>query len=196
MADNILYVDACVNRSTSRTERLAQALLARLKAQGDANVTTLILEDAPIAPLSGDDVNRRFELAHAGAFDDDLFSMAKQMSQADTMVIAAPYWDLSFPSKLKVYLEHLCAQGVTFRYSEQGIPTSLCRGKRLYYVTTSGGYVGDLDFGYQQVKALFTLFFGFERAECFRAEGLDIITNDEEAIMAEALAGIESAQLD
>lgn len=120
MAENILYVDACVNRSTSRTERLAQALLARLKAQGDANVTTLVLEDAPIAPLSGDDVNRRFELARAGAFDDELFSMAKQMSQADTMVIAAPYWDLSFPSKLKVYLEHLCAQGVTFRYSEQG----------------------------------------------------------------------------
>lgn len=196
MAENILYVDACVNRSTSRTERLAQALLARLKAQGDANVTTLVLEDAPIAPLSGDDVNRRFELARAGAFDDELFSMAKQMSQADTMVIAAPYWDLSFPSKLKVYLEHLCAQGVTFRYSEQGVPTSLCRGNRLYYVTTSGGYVGDLDFGYQQVKALFTLFFGFERAECFRAEGLDIITNDAEAIMAEALAGIESAQLD
>lgn len=194
--ETILYVDACVNRETSRTERLAQALLAKLTDGREAHVSTLVLEDADIRPLTGDDVNRRTQLARAGAFDDALFDVAKQMSQADTVVIAAPYWDLSFPSKLKVYVEHLCAQGVTFRYSETGVPVSLCRGKRLYYVTTSGGYVGELDFGYQQIKALFTLFFGFETAECFRAEGLDIITNDADAIMSEALASIESAQLD
>ncbi len=194
--ENILFVDACVNRSTSRTERLAQALLAKLTEGREARVSTLVLEDADIHPLTGDDVNRRAQLARAGVFDDALFDAAKQMNQADTVVIAAPYWDLSFPSKFKVYLEHLCAQGVTFKYSEAGVPVSLCRGKRLFYVTTSGGYVGELDFGYQQVKALFTLFFGFDVAECFRAEGLDIITNDADAIMAEALASIESAQLD
>lgn len=194
--ENILFVDACVNRSTSRTERLAQALLAKLTEGREARVSTLVLEDADIHPLTGDDVNRRAQLARAGVFDDALFDAAKQMSQADTVVIAAPYWDLSFPSKFKVYLEHLCAQGVTFKYSEAGVPVSLCRGKRLFYVTTSGGYVGELDFGYQQVKALFTLFFGFDVAECFRAEGLDIITNDADAIMAEVLASIESAQFD
>lgn len=194
--ENILFVDACVNRSTSRTERLAQALFAKLTEGREARVSTLVLEDADIHPLTGDDVNRRAQLARAGVFDDALFDAAKQMSQADTVVIAAPYWDLSFPSKFKVYLEHLCAQGVTFKYSEAGAPVSLCRGKRLFYVTTSGGYVGELDFGYQQVKALFTLFFGFEVAECFRAESLDIITNDADAIMSEALANIESAQLD
>lgn len=194
--ENILFVDACVNRSTSRTERLAQALLAKLTEGREARVSTLVLEDADIHPLTGDDVDRRAQLARAGVFDDALFDAAKQMSQADTVVIAAPYWDLSFPSKFKVYLEHLCAQGVTFKYSEAGVPVSLCRGKRLFYVTTSGGYVGELDFGYQQVKALFTLFFGFEVAECFRAEGLDIITNDADAIMSEALANIESAQFD
>lgn len=194
--ENILFVDACVNRSTSRTERLAQALLAKLTEGREARVSTLVLEDADIHPLTGDDVNRRAQLARAGVFDDALFDAAKQMSQADTVAIAAPYWDLSFPSKFKVYLEHLCAQGVTFKYSEAGVPVSLCRGKRLFYVTTSGGYVGELDFGYQQVKALFTLFFGFEVAECFRAEGLDIITNDADAIMMEVLASIESAQFD
>lgn len=194
--ENILFVDACVNRSTSRTERLAQALLAKLTEGREARVSTLVLEDADIHPLTGDDVNRRAQLARAGVFDDALFDAAKQMSQADTVVIAAPYWDLSFPSKFKVYLEHLCAQGVTFKYSEAGVPVSLCRGKRLFYVTTSGGYVGELDFGYQQVKALFMLFFGFDVAECFRAEGLDIITNDADAIMSEALANIESAQFD
>ena len=194
--ETILYVDACVNRETSRTERLAQALLAKLTDGREAHVSTLVLEGADMRPLTGDDVNRRTQLARAGAFDDVLFDAAKQMGQADAVVIAAPYWDLSFPSKLKVYVEHLCAQGVTFRYSEAGVPVSLCRGKRLYYVTTSGGYVGELDFGYQQIKALFTSFFGFETAECFRAEGLDIITNDADAIMSEALANIESAQLD
>lgn len=192
---NVLYLDACVSRETSRTERLAQALLARLVREQNAEVTTVVLEDAPIAPLDGDDINRRAAATKAGDFSDPVFALAKQMSAVDAVVIAAPYWDFSFPAQLKVCLEHLCAQGVTFKYSEKGIPTSLCKGTHLYYVTTSGGYIGELDFGFDQVKALFTLFFGFESVQSFRAEGLDIVTNDVESIMADALARIEAADL-
>lgn len=195
MSKNVLYIDACVNRETSRTERLAQALLARLEVERDASVTTVVLENLPIAPLGGDDINRRTEGTRAGDFSDVVFDVAKQLKEADEVVIAAPYWDFSFPAKLKVYLEHACAQGVTFEYSAEGIPTGLCRGTRLYYVTTVGGYIGDYDYGFQQVKAAFALYFGFKEAVCFKAEGLDIVTNDAEAIMAEALATIAAADL-
>lgn len=78
--ETILYVDACVNRETSRTERLAQALLAKLTDGRKAHVSTLALEDADMRPFTGDDVNRRTQLARAGAFDDVLFDAAKQMS--------------------------------------------------------------------------------------------------------------------
>ena len=195
MPKNILYVDACVNRDTSRTERLAQALLARLQAEQGAKVTTVVLEDLPIEPLGGDDILRRTEGTKAGDFTDAVFDVAKQLKEADEVVVAAPYWDFSFPSKLKVYLEHACAQGVTFKYSDEGIPTGLCQGTRLYYVTTAGGYIGEYDFGFEQMRAAFTLYFGYEEAVCFKAEGLDIITNDADAIMAEALANIAAADL-
>ena len=48
----ILYVDSCVNRETSRTERLAQALLERLDGP-DVEIETLVLEDEKrLVPLT------------------------------------------------------------------------------------------------------------------------------------------------
>lgn len=55
----ILYVDSCVNRDTSRTERLAQALLARLDGP-DVEIETLVLEDEKdLLPLTGELSNQR-----------------------------------------------------------------------------------------------------------------------------------------
>ena len=41
----LLYIDACVNRDISRTERLAQALLKEMNKNGEYEVETLCLED-------------------------------------------------------------------------------------------------------------------------------------------------------
>ena len=191
----LLYVDACVNRGTSRTERLAQALLGRLMAQGDWELETVVLEDEALQPLTGQLVLKRSEGTAANDFSHPVFSYAKQFAQADAVVFAAPYWDFSFPSMLKVYLELLCAQGVTFNYSDEGVPTGLVRAGKAYYVTTSGGYIGEHDFGFAQVKAICQMFFGIPDVQAFKAEGLDIVTNDVETIMAEALGRIEAAAL-
>lgn len=190
----ILYVDACVNRDTSRTERLAQALLKRLDGP-DVEIETLVLEDEPLAPLGGELCSQRMAWSKAGDFDHPVFDYAKQFAEVDEVVFAAPYWDFSFPALLKIYFELLCAQGVTFVYSPEGVPTGMCNAKRAYFVTTIGGYSGDWDYGYDQVKALCQLYFGIEDVRCFRAEGLDIITNDPEAIMTEALEELARAQL-
>ena len=120
---------------------------------------------------------------------------ARRFAEADTIVIAAPYWDFSFPSMLKVYLELLCAQGVTFNYSPEGVPTGLVGTQRVYYVTTAGGYAGEWDYGWDQVRAICQLYFGIQDVRCFRAEGLDIVTNDVDQIMADALERIRTADL-
>ena len=114
----------------------------------------------------------------------------REYREADVVLIAAPYWDFSFPAQLKIYFELLCAQGVTFTYGEDGTPTALCRGTKLYYVTTVGGYLGKYNYGFDQAKALFELYFGFEESVCVAAEGLDIVTNDAAAIMDEALEAV------
>lgn len=191
----LLYVDSCVNREISRTERLAQALLKRLMAEDDYELEALVLEDAGLQPLTGKLVYERTAGTLAGDFSHPVFACAKQFAAADTVVFAAPYWDFSFPSMLKIYLELLCAQGVTFNYSPEGIPTGLVITSKAYYVTTVGGYAGEWDYGWDQIRAICQLYFGIQDVRCFRAEGLDIVTNDAEAIMADALERIRAAEL-
>ena len=51
----------------------------------------------------------------------------EKLPEADTVVIAAPFWDLSFPAILKKYIEAVTVAGITFRYSDQG-HRSVCAG--------------------------------------------------------------------
>ena len=105
-------------------------------------------------------------------------------------MIAAPYWDLMFPAVLKTYFENVTVSGITFRYSDQGRPESLCKAKTLYYVTTSGGFIAENDFGFSYVKALAQNFFGIAYIHRYSAEGLDIFGADVESILQTARAAI------
>ena len=184
----ILYVDACVNRETSRTEVMAQALLARLTAEADARVEMLVLEDAPIEPLDAAALAKRNALIEARDYSDPMFDWAHQFREADIVVIAAPYWDLSFPSVVKTWVEQLCVNGLTFSYSDEGIPVGHCNAQCVYYVTSVGGYTFDYNMGFDYIAAVCKLYFGIERACCFKAEGLDIVGADVEGIMRSAIA--------
>ena len=179
--NKILYINACC-RENSRTDELARHLLGKL--QGD--VQTVDLYDLNISPVDAHLLSKRDNLLKDGRTDDEMFSLARQFSSADTIVIAAPYWDLMFPSVLKVYLENITVCGVTFRYSEKGIPQSLCKAEKLYYVTTSGGFIGENNFGFDYVKALSSAFFGISDVNFFSAQGLDIYGADVNAIMLKA----------
>ena len=76
---------------------MADAILSRL---GD-EVTELRLEDIDFPLVNEDFLRRRDALIAAGSLDDPMFAMARQFAAADTVVIAAPFWDLSFPAMLK-----------------------------------------------------------------------------------------------
>ena len=179
--NKILYVNACTDEG-SRTNELAQHLLSSL----DGHTECVNLYEEKIKPLDAELLFKRDKLLKSGKTDDDFFRLARQFASADTIVIAAPYWDLMFPSILKVYLENITVCGVTFRYSDKGIPQSLCKAKNLYYVTTSGGYIGENNFGFDYIRALATGFFGIGNVRCFSAEGLDIYGADVDGIMHKA----------
>ena len=179
--NEILYINACT-REDSRTNELAQHLLCSL----DGQVQSVNLYEQNITPLDAQLLSKRDNLLENGKTDDELFSLAKQFASVDTIVIAAPYWDLMFPSVLKVYLENITVCGITFRYSKKGIPQSLCNAKKLYYVTTSGGFIGENNFGFDYINALASGFFGISDVRFFSAEGLDIEGADVRMIMQEA----------
>ena len=115
-----------------------------------------------------------------------MFDLARQFAAAEEIVIAAPYWDLSFPASLKQYLEQINVVGIAFRYTQEGLPESLCRAKRLYYVTTAGGNYVPEEFGYGYVKALAQGYYGIPDVRLVKATGLDIVGADAEDIMRAA----------
>ena len=116
-------------------------------------------------------------------FDDPMFELAKQFSQADTIVIAAPFWDLSFPASLKQYFEQINVLGLTFVYTDEGIPSGLCKAKNLYYVTTAGGTYFPEEYGFGYVKALAQNFYGISDVQLIKALGLDIAGADVQDIL-------------
>ena len=101
-------------------------------------------------------------------------------------MIAAPYWDLSFPAALKQYLEQINVVGITFRYTETGIPLGLCNAKRLYYVTTAGGGFAPDEYGFGYIEALARNYYGIQDLRLIKAVGLDIYGADVGEIMKAA----------
>jgi FMN-dependent NADH-azoreductase len=184
----LLYVNACVKRETeSRTKRLAQAYLAkRLEAQ-PCNVETIVLEDLSLKPLLGDGLTQREEAIRTGDFSGEAFELARAFAAADEVVIAVPYWDMSFPSLLKLYVEQLCVNKLTFCYDETGRPRGLVKVKRVVYITTSGGYIRSANFGFDYIKCLFSTLFGIPDISFISAEGLDLYGNDPEQILQDAI---------
>ena len=164
---SILFINACI-RENSRTLVLAKHVM---KDMNDRIVEVdLNLEN--IEPLDRESLEKREKLVKMGAFDDPMFRYARQFAEAEEIVIAAPFWDLAFPAKLKIYLEQIAIAGITFTYVG-GRPSGLCRAKRLIYVTTSGGPIF-ADFGYTYVKALAQGFYGIKETKAVRAMNLDV----------------------
>ena len=183
----ILFINACV-REDSRTKRLVDALLSELHGP----VTELRLEELTFPAVDEAFLRRRDRLIGEERFDDGSFALARQFADADTIVIAAPYWDLSFPAMLKQYIEQINVSGITFRYTSEGIPQGLCRAKRLYYVAAAGGVFVPEEFGFGYVKALAHNFYGIRDVKSLLAAGLDIVGADTEKILQDVIREIPS----
>ena len=167
MGRPILFVNACV-REASRTGRLAEKLLKKLNKPFEE----IRLDKIRFPVVDESFLGMRDRLISEGSFDSPMFDLARQFSEAETIVIAAPYWDLSFPAALKQYFEQVNVVGITFRYTEEGIPVGLCKADRIFY-----------DYGIGDVRLI-------------EAVGLDIYGNDVDAIMETAEETIEGMDLE
>ena len=176
----ILFINACV-RPNSRTLELAKHVLSKLSG----SIEEVKLYDEQLSPLTLTELTIRDRASKENDYSSELFKLAKQFASADTIVVAAPYWDLSFPAVVKNYFEKITVNGLTFCYGENGIPRGLCKGKRLIYVTTAVGPI-NFNFGYDYVTALAKNFYGIKDVQLVKAEGLDIYGADVENIIESA----------
>jgi FMN-dependent NADH-azoreductase len=138
-----------------------------------------------LSPLSLKEMDIRDKSAKNKDFSSDIFQLSKQFANADVIVIAAPYWDLSFPAVVKTYFEKITVNGLTFAYGENGIPYGLCKAKKLVYVTTSGGPIV-YNFGFDYVSALAKCFYGIAEVQFVSAQGLDVYGANVQELMQQA----------
>ena len=180
---SILFINACV-RKDSRTLVLAKNVMKDMTGE----IVELNLNLENIEPLNTELLEKRDSLIKVGKLDDIMFRYANQFAKADEIVIAAPFWDLSFPAKLKIYLEQITVSGITFKYID-GRPFGMCKATKLTYVTTAGGPIFD-DFGYTYVKTLAQKFYGIEKTEAVRAMNLDVDMITAEELLEKATISV------
>ncbi len=115
----LLFVNACI-REDSRTEKLSRRYFKMTETEYQTEEVTLSQTD--LKPIDDALLKQRDEDISLGRLDNEKYRLAHQFSEADSIVIAAPYWDCLFPSILRIYLEHICVTGITFSYDENGMP--------------------------------------------------------------------------
>ena len=191
MEKPILFINACA-RKESRTRGLAEKLLLKLKKPFEE----VRLNEIRFPVVDEEFLQTRDRLVSDHDFQNPMFALARQFSEAETVVIAAPFWDLSFPASLKQYLEQINVAGVTFRYTEDGIPVGLCKAKRLFFVTTAGGNYVPEAFGFGYIKALAQNFYGIQDVRKIEAVGLDMDGADVDAILRSAEAALSDMVFD
>ena len=117
---------------------------------------------------------------------------AEANAEADRIIVAAPYYDLSFPASLKQYFEQINCVGITFKYAPEGYPIPLCNAKQLIYVMSAGGEFVPEEFGFGYVKSLAENFYGIKDVRLVKAVGLDIDGADVDKIMEDTMKQIDN----
>lgn len=184
----MLVIDCCLRGEDSATRRYYQAYL---EAATPERVEMVELARLGLRPLDLETLALRDRLSAEGRFDHVLFHLARQFRDAEEILIAAPFWDLSFPSLLKVYLEQVSVAGLTFGYTQEGQCVGHCRARRLLYFSTCGGYVGEEHLGFAYVKALGAML-GIPECVPYILEGLDIDPAQRETVLAEGILRLRS----
>ena len=190
---HILFVDGCIRGAQSRTRTLAQAFLDELTALYPSDtVETADLNTLRLVPLFGDTLAERDAAVARQDWDNPWFTQAVQFQRADGIVLAAPFWEGTFPAALHTYIEHICAAGLTFRYGEHGEQIGLCQAARAVFFGTKGGIYSqgparEDDFAARFLRTNLRML-GIPQLDVIEAEGLDIDGNDVAAILEEAAA--------
>ena len=75
-------------------------------------------------------------------FDDEYYDFAKKLKSCDALVIAAPFYDLCFPTILKCFIEQTLVYNLTFVDDEFGVK-GIINCKKLIYLSVRGGVIND-----------------------------------------------------
>ncbi|MGN1233636.1 MAG: NAD(P)H-dependent oxidoreductase [Candidatus Cryptobacteroides sp.] len=150
--DKLIIIDSCM-RKESRTKVILDAAKEVLSARND--IETIDVNALALPPVSPKMMMERT----SGTVPEETVAIARKIASADRIVVAAPFWDMSFPAVLKAFFENMSLYNVTF--TDDGTTCSgLCKCQKVLYITTRGMDIPTGDFrdqGSSYLKALSSL---------------------------------------
>ena len=183
----ILYIKANAKpEGTSRTFKISDNFVEQYrKLNPNDEIITLDLYKESIGFLTEEGISLHRPAPGEGK-DHPVLKYAYQFAEADKYIIAAPFWNLSFPAILKAYIDYVSVTGITFKYTAEG-PVGLCQGKKaVHIVARGGGYSEEPAASYEMGDRYLRTIFGFLGIRDFTtisADKLDVIGEDAVAIV-------------
>ncbi len=169
----LVVIDCCM-RAESRTKQILNPVVEALSLRYD-------VEHIDVASLGLKAVDSVvLDERASGYVPEEIVSMARRIANAHRIVIAAPFWDMSFPAALKVFFENMSLFNITFADDGEKC-VGLCSCERVLYITTRGMNIhtgDDIEQGVPYIKALSRLW-GMGDVMCVSAQNLDYSTDDE-----------------
>lgn len=172
--EKLLYIDACIRGNASRTRRIADPIVRILEEK--YAVERFVLNDMSLEIVQKDLIHKRLN----GDIDPAVLTWAETVRDADRIVIAAPFWDMSIPAALKNFFELCSILDVTFKTNDRTCYGN-CKAKKLLYITTRGMDIatGDpLEQATPYLKALSWLW-GIGPLEVIAAQNMDYVSAEE-----------------
>ena len=129
----------------SKSRQLADHMVARIKqADPSASITLRDIGAEPIPYFDGATAGALFTPAEARSLEQQRIvelsdTLVAELMAADRIVFAVPVYNFNLPAQFKSYLDYLARAGVTFRYTPEGVPEGLVKGKQVFVLTSRGG---------------------------------------------------------
>ena len=184
----LVVINACVREADSRTLRIAEPIIEALGKR--YSTKRYDLPEMDIVPLTPGLYAQRA----VGVVPEWAKEAAQAIAKADAILIAAPFWDMSFPAVLKCFFEQTSLFDITFTDNGSSC-VGLCRSPKVLYITTRGMDIrtgSPLEQATPYIKAIGTLW-GLGELTTISARNMDYSSEAEieakiEACIKEGLA--------
>lgn len=179
--EKILYINSSPKEhNNSRTLTITDAFINKYKSLHECTITEKKLYEENLYFYNLEKLKIRDKLEAEHNYDSDIFNLAKEFADADKIVVAAPFWDMSFPAILKAYIEHICVCGITFKCCGNNL-VGMAKATKMMYIATSGGYMPSNP-GADYMKSL-CKFLGIDEFFQLTVGGFDVVGNDIEKLL-------------
>lgn len=169
----LLYIDACIRGKDSRTKRIAEPIIEKLKEK--YNVERFTLNDMDLSIVKEELITKR----NNGIIDENVMRWAETVRDADRIVIAAPFWDMSIPAALKNFLELCSIFDVTFKSNDKTCYGN-CKAEKMLFITTRGMDINtgdELEQATSYLKAISWLW-GIGPLQTVSAQNMDYVSEE------------------